>query len=118
VGAHDIGKIAPCFQAKDRSGVAQQTLTTGGFDFPVGNDVPHGIISTRILTEALAEPDGWPAIPLPLARRVAVTIGGHHGTFPRTIEWDLLEESTLGNDRWHRARLETLKALAQALAIP
>src|SRR4051812_6190637 len=32
-GAHDVGKVAPCFQAKDHSGAARAALAAEGFDF-------------------------------------------------------------------------------------
>jgi CRISPR-associated endonuclease/helicase Cas3 len=116
-GAHDIGKVAPCFQAKDRSGAARAALSAEGFDFPAGEDVPHGIISTRILAELLADPAGWPSVPAALARRIAVTVGGHHGVFPQTAEWDSLATGTLGNERWQQARRDILATLAAALRI-
>jgi CRISPR-associated endonuclease/helicase Cas3 len=118
-GAHDIGKASPCFQAKDQSGAARKALEAEGFDFPSGQDIPHGVISTRILADLLTGPSAWPAVPKTMARRVAVAVGGHHGVFPATADWDGLGRAALGsNALWQQARCEILSALAAALHLP
>jgi CRISPR-associated endonuclease/helicase Cas3 len=116
-GTHDIGKIAPCFQAKDRSGKARLALEKDGFDFNHGNDVAHGIISGVILAESLADPVGWPSITREFAKRVAVAVGGHHGVFHSTLSWDHLGSSIRGNDRWITARRDTLAVLAESAGV-
>jgi CRISPR-associated endonuclease/helicase Cas3 len=117
VGAHDIGKAAPCFQDKDRSGAARLALTAKGFNFPPGSDVPHGVIGARSLAELLAEQNLWPAIPVPLSRRIAVAVGGHHGLFPSPAEWFDLGETVLGNERWSEARKVILAILADETGV-
>jgi CRISPR-associated endonuclease/helicase Cas3 len=116
-GAHDIGKVAACFQDKDRSGAARTALEREHFDFLHTADVPHGTISTCVLAEALADPADWPAVPAELARRIAVAVGGHHGVFPAIADWHNLGEATLGNDRWRQARREVLAQLARHLGV-
>jgi CRISPR-associated endonuclease/helicase Cas3 len=116
-GAHDIGKVAPCFQRKDRSGAAEMALKEAGFDFPPSEDIPHGILSTCILADLLAKPEYWPAAPPALARRIAVAVGGHHGVFPATAQWFDLGSADLGNRCWSDTRHATLVLLAETLGV-
>lgn len=55
-GAHDIGKVAPCFQDRNdrRTDDLKKRLQDAGFVFHAW-DKPHGTISTAILAELLAE---------------------------------------------------------------
>jgi CRISPR-associated endonuclease/helicase Cas3 len=78
--------------------------------------VPHGFISTFILAELLSRPANWAVVPADFARRVAVAVGGHHGTFPRTEQWDLVDR-LMGNDRWWQARRSLLAQLAAELGV-
>lgn len=114
-GSHDIGKISPGFQAKEKSGFAKKALCDLGFKFPPGKGVPHGTISTAVLSTMLQT---FGTTPPGLARRVAVAVGGHHGVFPQTRDYDGLSSAILGNDQWDAARGETLAALAKALKVP
>jgi CRISPR-associated endonuclease/helicase Cas3 len=114
VGAHDIGKVAPGFQAKDPH--AEAALKGQGYNFPASaTKPPHGTVSTAVLRRALAEPGGWLAIPRDLAARVATTVGGYHGVFPRAQDIIALSHYELGNQAWSQARLELLAALAATL---
>ena len=114
-GAHDVGKISPAFQAK--SDAARAALTGLGLTFPpLLDDRPHGTVSAGVLWDLLAEATAWPAIPRPLARRVAVAVGGHHGVFPRPSEYDLPSSAT-GGRAWAEARREVLDLLAHALRL-
>jgi CRISPR-associated endonuclease/helicase Cas3 len=113
VGAHDIGKLSPGFQRKRPEKCAE--LASMGYTFPDG-DTPHGTVSTAVLAELLANPVDWPALGRDLAQRVAVAIGGHHGTFPTTAQWDGSEcRNTLGDARWARARKTMIGWLAHRL---
>jgi CRISPR-associated endonuclease/helicase Cas3 len=82
-GAHDIGKVAACFQDRNDSRTSQlkETLVRNGFVFPTW-DKPHGTISAAILAEHRAAPPDWPQPDARLADRVAIAVGGHHGLFP------------------------------------
>src|SRR6266446_5968787 len=53
-GAHDIGKVAPCFQDRGKENTAKlRKRLERAFDFPPGNK-PHGELSTKILADELA----------------------------------------------------------------
>jgi len=104
-GAHDIGKVAYCFQYRgEKTAALRNGLASLGFDFPTG-DEPHGVLSTKILADELASTTKWPKIDPGVAHNVAVAVGGHHGFFP--TNWDGIC-GPLGNENWSAARREML----------
>src|SRR5262245_20097510 len=61
--AHDIGKMAPCFQSQGKTDQLIARLKGDRFDFPAGSR-PHGDISTKVLANELESIGrGWPAVP-------------------------------------------------------
>ncbi|MHB1424624.1 MAG: CRISPR-associated helicase Cas3' [Gemmataceae bacterium] len=114
-GAHDIGKVSPCFQSQGHSERLVARLRDAGFDFP-GDSRLHGDLSTKVLAEMLDTPPDrrWPEVPTWLAQNVAVAVGGHHGIFP--TNWDGIC-IPLGNDRWAAARCELLGELARLVGV-
>jgi CRISPR-associated endonuclease/helicase Cas3 len=113
-GAHDIGKVTPCFQHRGtNTGALHERLVKNGFDFCSGNTA-HGALGTRILAVELADATGWPAIDRNLARAVAIAVGGHHGLFP--TNWDDIC-SHLGNQHWTLTRRLMLAELARLLGV-
>jgi len=114
-GAHDIGKVAPCFQSQGKTDRLTTRLRSEGFDFP-GSSKPHGDISTQVLAQELGSPDRrWPALTKKMAQNVAVTVGGHHGVFP--TNWDEICELVLGNKHWAAARRQLLADLARLCGV-
>jgi CRISPR-associated endonuclease/helicase Cas3 len=115
VGAHDLGKISPGFQAKDQG--AREALRRAGLGFPVlAGAAPHGVVSAAVLPQLLTQPDEWPGTPAALANRLAVAVGGHHGVFPRA-EQTTLGPGDLGDHRWTEVRRATLAGLAAACGL-
>jgi CRISPR-associated endonuclease/helicase Cas3 len=113
-GAHDIGKLSPCFQYREKNTDALHTHLVGaGFDFPIGNK-PHGTISTKILADELVKATTWPKIASAMARNVAVAVGGHHGFFP--TNWDDIG-GPLGKQSWAEARTQMLTVLARLCGV-
>jgi CRISPR-associated endonuclease/helicase Cas3 len=118
-GAHDIGKVAPCFQDRNdqRTNALNKRLQDAGFLFSTWNK-PHGTISSAILAELLEAPTDWPRLDRKLAVQVAIAVGGHHGLFP--ADWidvrDLLR-STRQPCSWDAARREMLASLARLLGV-
>src|SRR5579883_796551 len=106
-GAHDIGKVAACFQSQGKTERLTSRLKVAGFDFP-GGVRPHGDISTKVLAELLEFPDRR------MAQNIAVAVGGHHGIFP--TNWDEIC-GVLGNDKWTAARREMLAELARLVGV-
>lgn len=115
-GAHDLGKVSPGFQAKDPA--ARDALRGLGFDFPLGGASPlHGAITTATLRPLLSGGGAWPALAPELANRVAIAVGGHHGTFPRA-EDTALSEVEMGPAPWDAVRREMLGILAGVYGLP
>ncbi len=120
VGAHDIGKVAPCFQDRNdcRTIQLKEKLLKNGFAFHTW-DRPHGTISAAILAEHRAAPPDWPQLDERLANRVAVAVGGHHGLFPS--DWaDVLDllRSPPQPSPLDAAQCDILRMLARFLQTP
>jgi len=114
VAAHDIGKVTPCFQSQGKSAALREQLKKE-FDWPVGNK-HHTETGTQILRSELVNGDrGWPRHDTQLAQKVAVTIGGHHGTFP-PAGWNGIV-TPLGDERWAEVRRDTLAHLARLFGV-
>jgi CRISPR-associated endonuclease/helicase Cas3 len=114
-GAHDIRKMAPCFQDRGKQNTAALRERLGNAWFALfGGNEPHGVLSTKIVADELARPTKWPAIDPGVARNVAVGVGGHHGVFP--TNWDNIC-GPLGNEKWAAARRELLAELARLCGV-
>jgi CRISPR-associated endonuclease/helicase Cas3 len=115
-GAHDVGKVSPGFQAKIPQ--AKEALRKQGFRFIGNDDTPHGTVSAAVLPKLLHQPTGWPPIPEPRARQIAVAVGGHHGVFPGASDCRL-GTAALGdtNAKWDEARQTILGQLARSLGV-
>lgn len=99
-GAHDIGKVCPGFQKK-------QKQLCDGCGLPVSEndqDRPHGFVSAHALNELLG--------PCTASALLGQIVGGHHGVFPRSADLRLGRD-TLGNKDWTSARREILTEFAK-----
>ena len=85
-GLHDIGKASPGFQCQDE--VTRQELYNLGFP-TLGKDPGHGVVTARLLRSYLNDSVG-----ADLAYRIATTVGGHHGVFPRSDEVNQAQSGT------------------------
>jgi len=111
-GLHDIGKASPAFQSKVPQ--LKAALNARGFEFFPGAEAFHGLVSAKVIAELLTSaPLTSTRIPQQMATELGVTLGGHHGTFPRPSELgsSRLGERELGNGRWHDARVELFNQL-------
>jgi CRISPR-associated endonuclease/helicase Cas3 len=114
IAAHDIGKLTPCFQLRGAQTDKLRQHLTDAFDCPACEPKHHTETGTKILRDELAcGGDSWPAMP-ELATKVAVAVGGHHGTFPTS--WNELR-AVLGNGHWASARRELLTQLASTFGV-
>lgn len=101
-GAHDIGKASPGFQK--RVPKISQCL---GLRFSENDqDRPHGFISAHVLNQVLS-----PCSDSALLGQIS---GGHHGTFPRSSELQMGQD-TLGNTDWKVARHTILNEFADIM---
>lgn len=117
VATHDIGKAFPSFQKQ--CPFAVERLKQNGLMFPlIDNPFPHhGVVTTCVLNELLTQGKHWPKVSTTLARRVATVLGGHHGVFPRALEWIRLSKGVIGDDTWSAVREKLLAALADLLGV-
>lgn len=110
VSLHDIGKAAPGFQRK--FGTAIPTLEVAGYSFPVPSSTPapHGVVSAWALENILQKQCG---MSLPFSKRIARALGGHHGSWPTSIQ--LLPQSLKASDKgdavWDKARQDLVNEL-------
>jgi CRISPR-associated endonuclease/helicase Cas3 len=88
-GLHDIGKASPGFQCQDE--VTRQELHKLGFS-TAGKDPGHGVVTARLLRSYLNDSLGPD-----FAYKIATTLGGHHGVFPRSDE---VNQAQSGTGRW------------------
>src|SRR5262249_8642943 len=109
----DIGKGSPGFEQRDNATVLVKYLQGAGFDFCVTRAEHHATVSVPVLDKWLQARH----FPEATARRIAVAVGGHHGTFPEPGGHDLGAD-VLGNERWATARQDLLAWLADLLGVP
>jgi CRISPR-associated endonuclease/helicase Cas3 len=92
-GLHDLGKASPGFQCQDET--TKEMFQNYGFSI-LGEKTWHGIITTRLLNDLLKE-----GLSSGFARKIATTVGGHHGIFPRSEE---VNKAQSGSGRWPEAQ--------------
>ena len=102
-GLHDIGKASPDFQGNSEA--AKQKLSYAGFTFNRKPDTYHGTATACILQDLFQN-----SLDRNLAKKISVTVGGHHGIFPNSKE--LKDTRTnLGDGIWNDARVELYKCM-------
>lgn len=114
-GLHDLGKAAPTFQFLVPP--AEPQLLAAGLRNTASdqNKPAHGTISAYVLSDLLSDEFGLdPA----LARRVAVSVGGHHGAFPTSDDLNRAPRDNVGKWAWRTLRRTLAQALAAVLAVP
>ncbi len=119
---HDLGKASPAYQCKyPPDDDALQHLETLGFHFPAQicqRPAPHGLISAWALRALFTEVLGWKKYD---ARRLAHAVGGHHGTWPATLEVQNLDgkyRSHPGDGLWKTTRREIFTILQEIYQPP
>lgn len=116
VGLHDIGKASPAFQRKVKA--QEMALETAGLHFPrlfSPESAPHGTISTRVLGDLLQSETALGARP---ANRIALALGGHHGTWPPPGAARGIKDDQVGGAEWNDVRRELVNALHTAINPP
>jgi CRISPR-associated endonuclease/helicase Cas3 len=90
--------------------------THRNFDFNHTHETFHATASVPILLDYLEQQ--LSLVPK-VARRLALAIGGHHGTFPAASEWSQLSNTPrLGQRHWPECQRELLTVLARLLSLP
>lgn len=108
-GLHDLGKATPVFAKQWADG--WKVLAHKGYRLARSEDSkPHGVLSTHLLRQLLAEMK----LPAGIARPVAHVVGGHHGTFASARD---LTHATrfVGDGAWTQAQANLVRVLAHVL---
>jgi CRISPR-associated endonuclease/helicase Cas3 len=115
-GAHDIGKACAGFQDQGDHRTAQlkDKLPTLPWVGLAGKTPPHGDLSTAILATELELDADYGRLPRPVAQRIAVAVGGHHGLF--CPDWNN-KKGALAGGSWLDVRRELLAELAREAGI-
>ncbi|QDU60454.1 CRISPR-associated endonuclease/helicase Cas3 [Planctomycetes bacterium Pan216] len=115
---HDVGKISPGFQNKDRSGTAPKVLLTAGYRCRVpGSEVAHANVSAKLFHEVSETSNDWPRVTSQLSLSVARVLGSHHGWFPLSGDWIHLKKRQLGERRWRQAQIVAMTRIAQLIGL-
>jgi len=117
-GLHDLGKAGPAFQRRYSPAIEQ--LQARGLIFPEvlsPDPAAHGVVSTWALQELLVQQTG---LEKSLARRIARSLGGHHGSWPIPDYFlpGKLKQSDKGDASWEEARRELAQSLYSLLKPP
>jgi CRISPR-associated endonuclease/helicase Cas3 len=95
---HDLGKAGPAYQKKYAPNWLLNDLKAAGFQLesPDGKKAfektfPHATVSTWVLEAFLPE---YLGLEKKFARKIAVALGGHHGSWPAATAIDRLERES------------------------
>ncbi|KAF0248164.1 MAG: CRISPR-associated helicase Cas3, partial [bacterium] len=115
---HDLGKASPAFQLRDAAEHLLELYKDMG-ERPTGikpSDIPHGRVTVGELPNDLMEKL---ALKANLAQQLSTIIGGHHGSFPTSVE---LENNYLpkgvGGKAWQKVRQEFVRILFEFFNVP
>jgi CRISPR-associated endonuclease/helicase Cas3 len=107
-GLHDIGKASPAFQKKSIS--AKNDLEKLNFIF-LQEENNHGEVTSLLLKNFLAK-----KIDSKLANHIAITVGGHHGIFPRAEQINSIASDS-GKGKWKEAQRKIFDIISQQCGI-
>jgi CRISPR-associated endonuclease/helicase Cas3 len=107
---HDLGKASPAFQLRPEAKHLFDLINMGKPPVAIKpSDIPHGRVTAKELPEILKQELN---INKKLACQIAKVIGGHHGTFPTSVE--LIQHypsDGAGKTPWIKVRTEFVKLL-------
>ena len=113
---HDLGKASPAFQMrKEAQHLLRLYQAFGSPPNVEASECPHGRVTAGELPEILASAFGMQKT---TADRLAVVIGGHHGTFPTSLEIEKQPTAGVGRGKWKQLRRELAAILAELLEVP
>jgi CRISPR-associated endonuclease/helicase Cas3 len=114
---HDIGKAGPAFQKKYQPAIP--ILQSQGFPFPPAPffpSRPHGIVTAWILGSE------WKLLGIGQyeAEDLARALGGHHGNWPTSDEFnnDPAKTDNLGTGPWRQAQRDLINCVLAEFAAP
>ncbi|MCG3144748.1 MAG: CRISPR-associated endonuclease/helicase Cas3 [Gammaproteobacteria bacterium] len=114
---HDLGKASPAFQLRKEAAHLFNIYAALGKPPNIeAKDCPHGRVTAGELPQILEEEFG---IEKPVSDRLAVIIGGHHGTFPTSHELlNRYPDAGVGRtNKWEGIRRELARRLARLFGV-
>ena len=120
-GLHDLGKASPAFQlqvGRVRQEVKERLLASSLWVPKVYGlrHALHGTITSATLPGILKTTFGLDD--QTSAHRVGVIVGGHHGTFPTSLQIGKVSSIDIGKDDWDKHRHALVEHLAAAVGVP
>jgi len=111
---HDLGKASPAFQRRYEPAMARLQAEGLAFRHEFGGDAGawHGLLSAWALPPLLEAHH----TPRRLARDLARTLGGHHGSWPPPGYDQVINRDHTGDAAWDAARADLVAALAELYA--
>lgn len=100
-GLHDLGKASPAFQGKWKFAWDHLKKDLRKLKLP-NKPLPHGILTAKFVPKLLTE--RFPDFPRGLADRLGRTLGGHHGSFPRSGDLQQIPKDQRGGYSWKGVR--------------
>ena len=121
-GLHDLGKASPEFQLQVESvrGEVMERLRRNEVRVSTQHrlglkSTPHGTITAAALQDILSSEFG---LSKSLAGRLGTVAGGHHGTFPSSLQVEDTKGSGMGGTDWADLRRDLVNSLAELLGVP
>jgi len=117
IGLHDLGKASPAFQRQYVPAVATLSKADLDFETQIGQTIcRHDVITTQVLADLLNSETGLAS---EVSSLVAITVGGHHGTYPTSQDLDTYATpSQIGSSNWDRVRQKLVSRLKELLDVP
>ncbi len=119
-GSHDLGKVSPAFQfqvSEVGKALVGETLYDCWNNLPVDKrkeKTPHGTVTAATLPEFLVEL----GLGRPLAKKLAMIVGGHHGFFPSYDDIKRLKSELAGTEGvWLRYSSEIFQQLKEYVGL-
>lgn len=113
---HDLGKASPAFQLRKEARHLLEIYDALGKPPNVeAGECPHGGVTADRLPDIFVEEFG---IDASTAMRLSVVIGGHHGTFPTSLELLRYPAAGVGTGtRWKAIRREMALTLKELIGV-
>lgn len=114
-GAHDLGKCSAAFIFRPEAKALIGHRLYAGLEPWNGSasDAHHGSVNARVLPDLLNNRFGMAK---PVAQRLGLVTGGHHGAFPNLTT--RVNPDAVGRGRWRAERETLLAAYASTMTVP
>ncbi|MBD3226732.1 MAG: CRISPR-associated helicase Cas3' [Candidatus Lokiarchaeota archaeon] len=111
-GIHDLGKATPIFQSKITE-LANRISKFTNLEVISTSNQPHNLLSGEILYHLLISGEtDLNFINPDLIFKMKYLIGGHHGNFPRAMNFADLVPGYFGNEKWKQVQIQMINIIA------